>query len=238
MTNAFLRALDHCAEAGKPVRLWLRDDDAVVPSPALNQLLAMTDGLPVTLAVIPAFSGQALADRLADAPGVGVAVHGWSHANHAPAGEKKQELGPHRPVAQVLADLARGHAHLHALYGPRLVPVLVPPWNRVAPGVASALPGIGFRALSVFGPAKPAPLPLINTHVDPIDWHGTRSARPITVLLDEMAVAVKAGGPVGVLTHHLVHDAAIWEFLAQLFAMTRGHPGCRWVALPDLIQDA
>lgn len=236
--NPFLRALDRRAKAGQPARLWLRDDDAVAPSAALDQLLAMKEGVPLTLAVIPAFSGQALADRLADAPGVTVALHGWSHENHAGVGEKKQELGPHRPVDQVLADLARGQAHLRALHGPRYAPVLVPPWNRIAPEVVARLPGIGFRALSVFGPPKPAPLPVVNTHIDPIDWHGTRSARALPELLDELAEAVDAGGPVGILTHHLVHDAAIWGFLAQVIDVTRAHPGCRWIGLPDLVGPA
>lgn len=238
MSKLLLDALDRCAAAGKPARLWLRDDDAVDPSPALDRLLQMTGAVPVTLAVIPALSGQALADRLADQHQVTVAVHGWSHQNHAGAGEKKQELGLHRPLATLLDDLARGFAHLSSLHGPRFAPVLVPPWNRIAPEVVEGLSAIGFRALSVFGKEFPAPVRVVNTHVDPIDWHGTRSARPLPDLMQELADAIQQGGPIGVLTHHLVHDAALWAFLDQLFEITRGHPGCSWVALQDLILEA
>jgi len=238
MSDAFLRALDLCATRGRPARLWLRDDDAVDPGPALDTLLQMTGtaAVPVTLAVIPAHSGPSLASSLSQEPHVTVAVHGWAHANHAGPTEKSQELGLHRPVFVTLAELARGLARLRALHGAQFVPVLVPPWNRIAQTVAEGLPGLGFQALSVFGPEKPAPLQVVNTHVDLIDWRGTRGGRPAAVLLDELALALDRGAPVGVLTHHLVHDADAWDFLAQLFEMTSGHPGCRWTSLADLIR--
>jgi peptidoglycan/xylan/chitin deacetylase (PgdA/CDA1 family) len=238
MRNAFLKALDRHADRGKPARLWLRDDDAVDPGPALDQLLRMTAAapVPVTLAVIPAFSGKAMADRLATEPHVTVAVHGWSHRNYAGPEEKKQELGAHRPAAEVFNELKRGFDQLAALHGPQFAPVLVPPWNRISPEVVAGLPGLGFEALSVFGPETPEPLKIINTHVDLIDWHGTRGGRPSAILLEELASALESGTPVGLLTHHLVHDAAAWDFLADLFKMTATHPGCRWTALPDLIR--
>ena len=238
MTEALLRALDQRAAIGNPARLWLRDDDATAPTAALDHLLALTEAaeIPVTLAIIPAHSGQALATRLDTAKGVSVAVHGWSHTNHAPASEKKQELGPHRPALQVLAELAQGFRHLTYLHPQQFTPVLVPPWNRIAPQVVAGLPALGFKALSVYGPEAPAVLPLYNTHVDVIDWRGTRSGRPDAVLMDEIAEAMARGdAPIGLLTHHLVHDAQVWGFLKRLFALTADHPGCRWVSLPELI---
>lgn len=225
------RALDDIGQAGGCARLWLRDDDAVMPTPALDRLLAL--GLPVTIAAIPSRTDQALAARLADAQGVSLAVHGWSHANHAPPGEKPQELGPHRPLSQVTGELARGLAHLRALHGPRLQPLLVPPWNRIAPDVVAALPALGFRALSVFGPARPGALPMVNTHVDLIDWRGTRGGRPAAVL-EAGIVAALGAGPVGILAHHLVHDAAAWAFLEALVRAT-DHPACTWVEVGDLM---
>jgi peptidoglycan/xylan/chitin deacetylase (PgdA/CDA1 family) len=238
MTDKLLRALDLRAAGGRPARLWLRDDDAVEPTAALDHLLALTQAakVPVTLAVIPARSGQDLAVRLARASGVSVAVHGWAHVNHAPPAEKKQELGAHRPVAAVLAELAQGFAHLSQLHGGQFTPVLVPPWNRISPLVVDGLPRLGFKALSVFGPEAAAPLPLFNTHVDVMDWHGTRGGRPDAVLMDELATAIsRSDAPVGLLTHHLVHDAQVWGFLQRLFALTHGHPGCVWVGLPGLV---
>ncbi len=230
-----VRALDRCADEGRPARFWLRDDDAVAPSAALDRLLAVMEGLPLTLAVIPAFSGVELAGRLAGEAAVTVAVHGWAHRNHAGAGEKTQELGAHRPVGVVLDELDRGFRHLAGLHGERFVPLLVPPWNRIAPEVAAGLAELGFRALSVFGPEKPGPIRQVNTQVDVIDWRGTRGGRDEGVLVDEILARIGTGGAVGLLTHHLVHDAAAWAFLQRLVAATRGHPGCRWVGVGALM---
>lgn len=225
--------LDALADRGGRVPFWLRDDDATEPSPALDRLLALD--LPVVLAVIPSGAGQALADRLADAAGVLVAQHGWAHANHAGAGEKKQELGAHRPLDAVTAELAAGFARLSALFGPRFLPLMVPPWNRIAPRVVRALPGLGFRALSVYGAPRPAPLAVVNPVLDPIDWRGTRGCHAPDLIDRALAQAVQAGGPVGVLTHHLAHRKDVWRFLAALKAATVAHPAAAWVSVADLV---
>lgn len=239
MNEILSRALDARAARGAPVRLWWRDDDATAPTPALNRLLdiAARYGVPVTLAVIPQTTGPALAQRLDSAPLANVAVHGWSHANHAPATEKKQELGAHRPAEVVLRELSDGLHKLSDLHGQRMVPVLVPPWNRIAPSVLQGLESTGFRVASVFGRAEAEPLPQINTHVDLIDWRGTRGGRPVPDLMADLVATLAQPGdePIGILSHHLVHDDAAWTFLEVLFKATRDHPGCRWAGLHDLL---
>jgi hypothetical protein len=235
--RAFHDALRAAGDRGHPAAFWLRDDDATVPSAPLDRLLDMTGRheVPVALAVIPAGSGQALADRLAGEASVTVVVHGWAHRNHAGPDEKKQELGVHRPVATVLDELARGLRHLQGLHGAQAAPVLVPPWNRIHDGVVQGLPGIGYAALSVFGPEKPAPLRVLNTHVDLIDWRGTGRAKDLGSLLDEIAVALRRDAPLGLLTHHLVHDPGAWDVLDRVLALTADEPHVVWAALPALL---
>lgn len=239
MKSALLRALDVRAELGRPVQLWWRDDDAVAPTVSLDRLLDLsrTYSVPITLAVIPEPTGAALADRLAGLVGISVAVHGWSHRNHAPAGEKKQELGAHRPVDIVLEELGHGFDKLHGLHGDRFVPVLVPPWNRMAGCNVPGLPALGFQAISLFGAAAPSRLRRINTHVDLMDWHGTGGCRPPDALFGDLAGVVERpdSDAIGLLTHHLVHDGQAWSFLAALFDLTCAHPGCDWVGLNDLL---
>jgi hypothetical protein len=236
MTEMLLRqTLDELAADGRTVKLWLRDDDAVLPSQPLETLLSMTgsNGVPVTLAVIPHETGESLAARLESTPNAFVAVHGWSHVNHALAGEKKQELDGHRAAEIVLGELKAGFEKLQALHKGRFIPMLVPPWNRIAAGLLPELGKQGFSSLSVFGPEKQgSPIPLINSHVDIMDWHGSRGGRPAPVLFAELAIEIKRENPapmIGVLTHHLVHDAAACAFLEALFALTKDHPGCEWV---------
>lgn len=228
-------------QAGRKAEFWLRDDDAVDPTPALDRLLDLTGefAVPVTLAVIPAKTDGKLAVRLGEAPHATVAVHGWAHRNHAPANQKKQELGAHRPREAVLDELARGLSHVTRLHGARAVPMLVPPWNRIDPGVVSELGSIGFAALSVFGPPKPASLAVINSNVDIMDWHGTRGCRDhgllIQAIIAQLQHAFDGGQPVGLLTHHLVHDESAWLFLERLFAVTARAEASAWLPIRTLI---
>ncbi|MGO7296603.1 polysaccharide deacetylase [Rhizobium leguminosarum] len=238
------RELDRWQAAGRVARFWLRDDDAVEPTLALEMLMALAgeNEVPLMLAVIPGLTGEALAVRLGEEADVAVAVHGWSHKNHAGLKAKKQELGGERPTEVVLSELREGFLLLQRLHPARFLPVLVPPWNRIDAALIPALPGLGFAALSVYGRAKQdSPMPLLNTHVDIIDWHGTRGGRSEAELVAELVAELCdrfAGSdePVGVLTHHLVHDAAAWDFLSALFAVTGGHPAVRWSSASELLE--
>ncbi|MBB4576472.1 polysaccharide deacetylase family protein [Rhizobium lentis] len=238
------RELDRWRAADRVARLWLRDDDAVEPTPDLERLLALAgeNGIPLTLAVIPALTGEALAARLAAEEGVAVAVHGWSHTNHAGPERKKQELGGERPAEVVLGELRAGWQLLKRLHPARFLPALVPPWNRIDAALIPALPQLAFAALSVYGRAREGgPIPLLNTHVDIIDWHGPRGGRSKEELVAELVAELRdrfAGNdePIGVLTHHLVHDDAAWDFLADLFAVTADHPAVSWSSAATLLK--
>jgi hypothetical protein len=235
-------ALKRWEDAGKVAHFWFRDDDAVSPSDPLDRLLALSAqfSIPMTLAVIPAFTGEALSARLAGEERVTVAVHGWSHENHASASEKKQELGSHRPAAEVLALLGEGFVKLRSLHGMKFAPVLVPPWNRIASGLLPELSGLGYRALSVYGAAKQAPLASINTHVDIMDWHGTGGCKPHTAIVADMVRELErcfagSGEPIGLLTHHLVHDEAAWDFIATAADIIASSKAARWHAVGDFL---
>lgn len=235
-----LQVLDARHAEGRVARLWLRDDDAIAPTPALTRLLDLcgSHGVPAVLAVIPAGVEQGLASEIDSRTGVAVTLHGWSHANHAPDGQKKQELGPHRPAGEVLRELADGYDRLDALFGNRFVPVLVPPWNRIDAALLPQLAGIGVKGLSVFGPEKPGPLPVVNTHADIMDWHGTGRCRPTAAIVDDIVRRLDQMGSdeavMGLLTHHLVHDEAAWAFIEAMFRATADHPGCRWCEAEEL----
>ncbi len=235
-------ALDRLAAAGRTATFWLRDDDAVAPTPALDRLLALAarHGAPLALAVIPKDAEPSLAWRLKGLRGVRVLQHGWSHANHAPEGEKPCELGAHRHRELVLNDLAHGRARLRTLFAQRFLPILVPPWNRIAPDLLPRLPGMGFRAVSAFGPERgDSAVPMVNTHVDLIDWRGTRGGRPAAHLAADIAArlgeAAGTGGAVGILSHHLVLDDAAWDALEAIGRLVAAHPAARWADVKALL---
>lgn len=235
-------------DAGLVLPVWWRDDDAVADTPALRRLskTVAAAGLPVHLAVIPDGAGETLAQAEAGTSNLIPLVHGLAHRNHAPAGEKKAEFGAHRPLPALEADAQAGLQRLTTLFGPALAPVFVPPWNRIAPALLPRLPGLGYRAVSAFGPrsaAQAAPgLLQVNTHLDPIDWRGTRGlitpgelvARMVRDLERRRAGLDDGVEPYGVLTHHLVHDAEIWSFCEDLAAVLSDGPIRAWNAREDL----
>ena len=170
-----------------------------------------------------------------------VLQHGYAHRNHAPAGERNWELGDHRPVEAVVAELETGRTELGRRFGPRFVPVLVPPWNRIDARVVMRLPVAGYRGLSTFGPrdvAEPA-LTFVqcNTHVDVIAWGrgrvfiGTDAAidRVVAHLRARREGAVDPAEPTGLLTHHLDLQDEAWQFLAELIARSKAHGAATWI---------
>ncbi len=233
-------------EGLRPARLWLRDDDAVEPTNELETLLGLSRqfDVPTVLAVIPALVSYALADRVKDNKLVSIAVHGHAHINHAPEKQKKCELGLHRDKQIVLDELAAGRAKLVQMFGDRFINMLVPPWNRIDAELVISLASIGLTTLSTFGWQNfPASSGLLqhNTHVDIIDWKGTRGGRPVNDLVIDLAETLsiarqQGGAPVGILSHHLVHDENAWKFLDQLchFVSQNDHiKWCQAVSLPD-----
>ena len=236
--------LDAWTAAGRRATLWWRDDDAVEPGPALARLLGLASerDLPLALAVVPARASEALAEALgADPARTTPLQHGYAHRNHAPASEKKAELGAHRPANAVLEQLLRGRGRMTALFGDAWAPVLVPPWNRIAEPLVPALAGLGFVGLSTLGPraaAVPSPgLVQINTHLDIMHWPAPRGflgeAEALEILVGQLRARrlgeVDAEEPTGLLNHHPAHDEAAWSFLAALLDRLAGHPAVRFL---------
>ncbi len=238
--SLFHTALDRIADTGKQAQFWLRDDDAISVTAALRQLAQWADSADteILLALVPSMADQELAALIAATPALVGAVHGWAHQNHAPDSEKKQELGSHRPIETVCAELAGAYQRTAQVCGDRMLPVLVPPWNRISPDVVQCLPELGFSGISTFADAftdHPIPgLQVQNSHIDIIAWRGNRGGRPSIDLIKEMVTALEQraanGQPIGILSHHLVHDAAAWSFLDDLSAAVDRHAGARWIS--------
>ncbi len=236
------REMDRWQSAGLTLPIWWRDDDAIAPGPELDQLeaLAKAHDIPVHLAVIPNGATQALAKQVQGSSLLIPVVHGWAHLSHARSGEKKAEFGDNRPLADMRTEAAQGFAHLSDLFAGRLAPMFVPPWNRIAPQMVGELAGLGYRALSTFTPrATPLAargLAQINTHLDPIAWKAGRGLADPDTLIAQLArqmVDRREGRadndePYGILTHHLVHDEAIWGFTDALLARLIAGPTRCW----------
>ena len=218
-------------DAGRTPELWWRDDDAAAPTPPLRRLLTLseTSGVPMALAVVPL---AAVPELFANHEAC-VLMHGTDHRNRAARGQKKTEFPIAEADEQAIARLAAARERLARLAGHRFLPVLVPPWNRFKRTLVARLPAAGLHGLSAYGPRAAAQaargVAQVNTHVDIIDWHGTRGfigeEPALRAVLKHLAA--QSGEPTGVLTHHAVHDQAAWAFLERLFERTR-RGGARW----------
>lgn len=212
--------------AGLELPFWWRDDDAIAPTKALEKLheLSAQTGVPVHLAIIPAQACADLAGGLSEqfVP----VVHGWKHISHAASGEKNAEFCAGRGAA-ARADLDAALREMKSLFGTRLSPMFVPPWNRIDMDLMPVLAELGYDAVSTYRPrgeAYAAPgVVQINTHLDPIHWRGTRGLLDPAILVSQIVALLKERRegltdnhePLGYLTHHLVHDDDIWEFSEQ-----------------------
>ncbi|MDP6705421.1 MAG: polysaccharide deacetylase family protein [Alphaproteobacteria bacterium] len=242
--QALGQELQAWSDAGRRATFWWRDDDAERPTPALDRLLALARSARVApaLAVVPAGAGRELADALAEGEDVAVLCHGLGHRNHAPTDAKKAEFGPHRPVFEMLGEVAAGHERLKLLFTGRALPVFVPPWNRIDPELSRRLPLAGFAGVSAFGPrAAEHPVPglvQVNCHFDLTDWRGDRGfvgeSRALAALVEHLRArrggAADGDEPTGVMSHHLVLDEAGWNFLGRLFEALEKCDGAHWLS--------
>lgn len=207
--------------------LWWRDDDAVAATAALERLgrLATETGMPLHLAVIPDLAEPSLSTALEEHSALIPVVHGWRHVSHAPAGEKNAEFGHFRAVAP--QELRRASARLEAQFGPRLLPLFVPPWNRMDPCFFPVLSDAGYLGVSTFGARKMAcaaqAVVQINTHIDPIYWRGHRGLVDPDTLLSGIVLTLRnrregyadRTEPLGLLTHHLIQNDEVWAFIGD-----------------------
>jgi hypothetical protein len=231
--------LDLWADCGETATLWWRDDDAVRQSPRLERLLVFTERVPISLAVIPAIAEASLVDEVAGSPNVVVLQHGWRHANHAaPFGWS--EYPPDRLEREVEAELADGRSRLAALFGAQALPVFVPPYHGFDDRFLPALAACQFVGLSRLG-RRLAVQPFsgvaeANVHVSLFDWRirrfggdTTTLASILTHLRARRRNEIDRAEPTGILTHHLVQDAASYEFLERLVLLSCAHPAARWL---------
>ncbi|MEM8552729.1 MAG: polysaccharide deacetylase [Pseudomonadota bacterium] len=223
-----------CAAAGHTRKVWWRDDDATRPGPKLQRLMATASGAgaPLSLAVIPARVDPALLPLCATG-NITVLQHGIAHTNHQASG-KPAELGDAREPQTLVDMLVKWRQSIACA---QALPVLVPPWNRMRADLLPALASAGYAGVSLFGGAPHrAPLIRVDTHIDPIAWRSTRSLADDGTLCQMMARAVATDGPIGLLTHHIVHDAPLDRFVEAFADLVAGHDGAEWVSARSLFR--
>jgi len=236
--------LDKWQDAGEPVTLWWRDDDACILTPQLRKLVAIADenSVPIHLAVIPARLEADTVSFLSSSPNTRILQHGYAHIDHAPKGQGSWELGEHRPIATVVDDLQRGYNILDEAFGKKFLPVLVPPWTRFSEKLRPLLPGIGIKAYSAEGERSTnndSDVKVIHAHSDPIKWKDNARFKGADRVIDDFVTHLQRRRqglcdptePTGLCTHHMDHSQELWDFLDEFVCHTSQHSGAKWISI-------
>jgi hypothetical protein len=248
-TSLSLELEKWCSE-GLTAQFWWRDDDVQHPSLQLDQLLGISaqHSVALSLATIPQGVSAELVRALSRSQEVSILQHGFNHQNHAPATERKMELGWHRPAELIVEQISKGRSTLQSLFGEQFVGVMVPPWNRIDSRVVGRLPGIGLYGLSTLGPrdtAQPSVLQQVNVHVDIINWRegccfaGEQACtgQIVSHLSAKREGRADPAEPTGIMSHHLVHDAGCWAFLDQLFTYFKQQENIQIVSAEEVFSN-
>lgn len=227
--------------------LWWRDDDAATETTKLHRLVQMTlrTGVSPVVGAIPAQADESLGRALGGGT-LSVVQHGVNHVNRAAVNEKKSEFPEKLNVLDCMQEIVGAQSDLDKLlceWGlAPLLPIFVPPWNRLGDGLARGLMQ-SFDAVSGFGDRDCPGVRWINVHVDIIDWRKTRrfigTSRAVEALLGHLQARrlgkVPRNMPTGLLTHHLIQDECAWRFLDTLCEWVAEHPPIRWLSGAEVL---
>jgi hypothetical protein len=256
--------LDRWSLQGLKARFWVRDDDACEMSGQLDRLRGLADrhDINIGLAIIPAKVHHNLVNAF---PHLGKRFqpmcHGWQHANYGQAGQP-EEFGDCRPLRALREDAEKAYKVFTGHFGIDC-PIFVPPFSRIASDLVTDLPRIGFAGLSA-GPGlmerrllrlsahlpwmpvlrlrTETPVPRFDVQIDLIDWSRSTARQPETVAADLVAnLRLRRRGflpcdrPIGLLTHHLVHDEPIWRLCDDILEMLKRHEAVGFLSAAHLI---
>lgn len=208
------------------VRFIFRADDIGVPGDRFFRMtdLFLSHGIPLGLAVVPAWLTRQRWDSLAGVARAGGRLliwhqHGWRHINHEPAG-KKQEFGPSRTRQEVFRDIGQGRTRLESILQQSFTQIFTPPWNRCGRDALDALAELRFTAVSgSVGsfPGCPDALAEFPMHADLHTRKDTTPDQGRQAFLEELSRGM-AGPACGIMLHHtrMTPQAFIFlEFLLQ-----------------------
>ena len=234
------RELANWRKVGRAPSMWWRDDDARTPTPELDRLLNVAAGAPVSLAIIPDGDLTALAKRLDGAPGVSIAQHGVDHENRRASGEARSEFVHGTPASVVARAVVHARRRMEDA---GLAPIFfTPPWNESDAPLLEAIRTASYPAYSVGIYGRPEEgLLHFGAQVDFLRWKGAprfrSSGRIFNSLrrqLEWRRTTDRFSEPIGILTHHLVHDERTWRFLEWFLPFARVR--FRWLSFPDMLE--
>ncbi|SMC17713.1 Polysaccharide deacetylase [Desulfacinum hydrothermale DSM 13146] len=241
-----LEAACRFSGSGQTPALFFRADDIGAGGRAFRALcdLFRKHGVPLALAVVPAWLSQSRVEQLFQSAPLeedlwGWHQHGWRHVNWQKTG-KKSEFGEQRPLDKQWKDIWQGSHKMKEIFGERTLPVFTPPWNRFSEATLMVLEQLGFKAISTTEPLprnSKAAKGLINLRIF-VDLHTRKGPDPeedFDKLLRELSAALTRKDPVGIMIHHQRMTSFAFEFLDAFLEIVRQNQPRACRHLSDLI---
>jgi ubiquinone/menaquinone biosynthesis C-methylase UbiE len=212
-----------------PELIW-RDDDVTRLVPSLERFILLSDrrSVPIAFAAIPTQLTSGAAQAIRASKHCRVAMHGFTHLNHAPAGLPESEYPEGRAQADVLAELRNGRRLIKEKARERCLNMFVPPWGRFDPSYNPLLARAGIVGFSGSATSIRHAVPVqYDCHI--LTEHG-RKGLDLPVILTRItrhlelrrAGALPRHTPIGLMTHHRTFgeelEAALDELLGVLQA--------------------
>ncbi|MGD9212177.1 MAG: hypothetical protein PVI90_15455, partial [Desulfobacteraceae bacterium] len=138
----------------------------------------------------------------------------------------KQEFGPARSKAVIIADLDKGRRKLESILGNDFFPVFTPPWNRCDQRTLIHLNQKKYRAVSRFKGSIPQSLSGLPDLYVNVDLHTRKDADSDQMwnnLLNDFTHAFESGY-CGVMLHHQRMSLAAFSFLEYLLKFVVNSP--------------
>ncbi len=228
------KTLTEKSQSGPPISFWLRDDDAFQDNEKVRRLLSLCNkySVPMAWAVVPEKLEESLVKLFQSEPLVTVIQHGFAHQNHGKGSGTSGEFQYHRPLEKMRADAKSGQQILAQRFGKQFLPIFVPPWNQISDAMIAELPKLGFLGLSRFGDEeKTYPFKICNSNCDLLKWkpqvHFAGEEKSLNCIIEELQ---RGNFNIGILTHHLDHDAETEEFLQKLMDFL-ARQKCSWIPI-------
>jgi hypothetical protein len=233
-----------CLRSRRRISFWWRDDDVggdgwnilrrMEHERRLEDMLALLAryGIPAVFAVVPYklrlySSGQI---KLLKKYGAYAAMHGICHRNNAKPGCNASEFPSGCDVEAAVSKILKHKRELEEIFGDRMLPIFVPPWNTLCGELEARLRASGFSAVSKYN--RPACEHADdNVDVDFIDWQ-KRDLRGERDILADLIALLRNDDirVIGLMNHHKVVTRRGSIFFDKLFStLARHHDNAAWI---------
>lgn len=228
--------LEDALRNNSQAKFWWRDDDVGLTNSScliglkrtwrLNKILALLSkySIPGVYAVIPKkfISKGKVSIRILKRYGAYVAVHGITHTNYSEGnGSEFPDGCDIEANAKTIIDY---YNEFSKIFGNRLLPVFVPPWNNICKELEDRLLDYEFSTSKL---NKAESHNALNVDIDFINWTTHKLREEKEILKEIISLLGRRAKSIGFNNHFRYNDKETFKFFDKLFN-TMQRCNCEW----------